>query len=104
MVHRVKIRHVGNSDVVTLPRALRRAGFTAGAEVLIEPLADGQMLLTPLSGSREALRKRILEIGRRVIADEADTLAYLEAYDRGEHQELDGAPCADEAAPLAVRA
>lgn len=89
MMHRVKIRHVGNSEVVTLPKALRGAGLTAGAELLLEPLADGQILLTPLSGGREALRKRIRQIGRRVIAEEADTLALLAAYDRGECPELD---------------
>lgn len=95
MVHRVKIRHVGNSNVITLPKALDRDGVTAGAELLMEPLADGQILLTPLSGRREALRRCIREIGQRVIAGEADTFAYLAPYVRGEFRAL--------AAPAPVR-
>lgn len=82
----VKVRRVGNSNVVTLPRSLEAAGFEVGASVVVEALPGGQVLLVPAANVRE----RIRGIGRRVIAEHREALELLDAYDRGEARLEDG--------------
>ncbi len=77
----VKIRRVGNSNVVTLPRELEEAGYTVGTSVAVEHLPTGELLLIPESRLREHIRA----IGRRNIEKHREALDMLEAYDRGEH-------------------
>ncbi len=47
-----KIRRVGNSNVVTLPRVFERAGFTPGTEVVLEELPTGELLIQPVARLR----------------------------------------------------
>ena len=75
----VKIRQVGNSNVITLPRELEEAGYTAGTSVVIERTSTGELLLVPES----RLREHIHAIGRKVIEENRETLDALAAYDRG---------------------
>jgi antitoxin component of MazEF toxin-antitoxin module len=75
----VKIRRVGNSNVVTLPREFERGGYAAGDSVVIEQLPTGELLLVPASRLREHIR----EIGRRNIEKHREALDMLEAHDRG---------------------
>lgn len=82
----VKIRRVGNSNVVTLPHALEAAGYTAGTSVVVEQTATGEVLLVP----EGRIRDRIQEIGRRVIAEHREALDLMEAHDRGEAVSVDG--------------
>lgn len=85
-MHIVKIRRVGNSNVVTLPHALETAGYTAGTSVVVEQTATGEVLLVP----ETRLRERMRAIGRRVIAENREALDLLDAYDRGEAVSVDG--------------
>jgi antitoxin component of MazEF toxin-antitoxin module len=76
----VKVRRVGNSNVVTLPKSVESAGFAAGASVVIEALPSGEVMLVPES----LLRERIRAIDRKVIAEDREALDLQEVYDRGE--------------------
>jgi len=76
----VKIRRVGNSNVISLPRSLERHGFTEGAAVTVVPLRSGQVLLVPA----EKLDDFIDELGQRVLDQNRDAIDKLAAYDRGE--------------------
>ena len=82
----VKIRRVGNSDVVTLPHQLEAAGSTPGTSVVIEEAPTGELILMP----EDWVRARVREIGRRVIEQDREALDLLAAYDRGEANSVDG--------------
>lgn len=49
-----KIRRVGNSNVVTLPRVFERAGYTPGTEVVVEELPSGALLIQPVTHARRS--------------------------------------------------
>jgi len=74
----VKVRRVGNTIVMTLPRGVERLGFTPGSQVLVEELPSGQLLVTPAEKFRTRLRKTV----REVVAEDREALSILEAYDR----------------------
>lgn len=75
----VKVRRVGNSNVVTLPKSVEAAGFAAGASVVVESLPSGEIMLVP----ERLLRERIRAIGRQVIAEDQEAFELLAAHDRG---------------------
>lgn len=85
-MHVVKIRRVGNSNVVTLPHQLEAAGYTPGSSVIIERAPTGELILM----AEDRIRARIREIGRRVIEENREALALLAAYDQGEAEVVDG--------------
>ncbi len=72
-----RVRRVGNSNVVSLPRELEGAGFGVGAEVVIEQLPTGEILLLPA----DRLRKIVREYGRRAVADNRAALRLLAEQD-----------------------
>jgi antitoxin component of MazEF toxin-antitoxin module len=74
----VKIRRVGNSSVVTLPRAVTGHGFDVGTYVLIEE-RDGEIVLR-----RATVTEAVRNIAREVVEEDQEALEYLAAYDRGE--------------------
>ncbi len=76
----MKIRRVGNSNVVSIPRELEEAGFGPGSSVIVERIATGEVLLIPES----RLRARIRSIGRKAIEENREALQMLEEYDRGD--------------------
>ncbi len=53
----VKVRRVGNSNVVSIPREFEASGYTPGASVLVEALADGELRILPTDRVRERLRQ-----------------------------------------------
>jgi antitoxin component of MazEF toxin-antitoxin module len=60
----VKVRRVGNSNVVSLPRELESLGFAAGAAVAVVPTRTGEIVLIPaerLDGYVDDLGARIVE-------------------------------------------
>lgn len=61
----VKVRRVGNSNVVSIPREFEASGYAPGPSVLVEELPNGELRLLPTEG----LRGRIKEIGQRVVAE-----------------------------------
>ena len=73
----VKVRRVGNSNVVSIPREFEASGFTPGASVLVEELPGGELRILPT----EKVRERIRDIGRRVVADHQEALQILADHD-----------------------
>lgn len=69
----VKVRRVGNSNVVSLPREFEEQGYLSGASVLVEELPEGglRLMLT------EQVRERIGGIGRRLIDEHQEALRSL---------------------------
>lgn len=73
----VKVRRVGNSNVVSIPREYEDNGYTPGTSVLVEELPGGELrlLLT------EKVREHIKEIGHRVVAEHPEALRILAEHD-----------------------
>lgn len=76
----VKVRRVGNSNVISLPKALEDLGFAPGTRVLLDPQPDGSVSLRPA----ETLREEIRRVGREMAAKHREALDLLAAHDRGE--------------------
>lgn len=74
----VKIRRVGNSNVVSIPPQHEDLGFKPEAQVLVTALPSGELRVLPVAN----VRKMILEYGRRVIAEDRRALRILEDHDR----------------------
>jgi len=75
----VKVRRVGNSNVVTLPRSFENRGYAAGTEVAIEQLDDGELRILPAARLRDMVRAA----GRRVVAEDHEALQILTDHDAG---------------------
>ncbi len=73
----VKVRRVGNSNVISLPRELEAQGFTPGSSVLVEELPGGELRIL----STERVRERIRAVGRRVVAEHEEALRILADHD-----------------------
>jgi antitoxin component of MazEF toxin-antitoxin module len=73
----VKIRRVGNSNVVSIPRELESHGYAPGTSVLVEELDGGELRILPT----EQLRERIRTIGERVVAEHPEALKILAEHD-----------------------
>ena len=75
-----KIRRVGNSNVVSVPRELEKLGFKDGEEVLFLPLRNGEVRLLSSSRLQEYADNLALDIATR----NKPALDLLAAYDRDE--------------------
>jgi antitoxin component of MazEF toxin-antitoxin module len=73
-----RVRKVGNSRVVSLPRELERLGFSVGAQVMIQELPNGEVRLVPA----DRLRAMVREYGRRVVEENRKALDILAEHDR----------------------
>ncbi len=73
----VKVRRVGNSNVISIPRELESHGYAPGTSVLVEELDGGELRIL----STEQLRKRIRTIGERMVADHPEALKILAEHD-----------------------
>lgn len=73
----VKVRRVGNSNVISIPRELEGRGFAPGSSVLVEELPGGELRILPT----EKVRERIRGIGRRVVDEHREALAILADHD-----------------------
>jgi len=73
----VKVRRVGNSNVVSIPRELEARGYVPGSSVLVEELDNGELRITPT----EQVRQRIREVGRRVVDEHTEALRILADHD-----------------------
>ncbi len=73
----VKVRRVGNSNVVSIPRELETRGYAPGASVLIEELEGGELRILPT----DSVSERIRAVGRRVVADHPEALRILAEHD-----------------------
>jgi antitoxin component of MazEF toxin-antitoxin module len=75
----VKVRRVGNSNVVTLPRAFEDRGFAPGTEVAVEQLEDGELRIVPAAKLLEMIRAA----GRHVVQEDREALQILVDHDAG---------------------
>lgn len=73
----VKVRRVGNSNVVSIPRELEAHGYAPGTSVLVEKVESGELRIIPT----EQVRDRIRGIGRRVADEHAEALRILAEHD-----------------------
>jgi antitoxin component of MazEF toxin-antitoxin module len=76
----VKVRRVGNSNVISIPRELETRGYAPGSSVLVEELSDGELRIM----STNTVRERIRDIGQRVVSEHGEALQIL-----AEHEDLD---------------
>jgi antitoxin component of MazEF toxin-antitoxin module len=81
----VKVRRVGNSNVVSIPREFEASGYTPGTSVLIEELADGELRILPA----ERLRARVRQIATRVVSEHPDAMEILARYDPDDENSSD---------------
>jgi antitoxin component of MazEF toxin-antitoxin module len=80
-----KVRKVGNSNVVSVPAAFVRAGYSDGRPVVVERLETGQLLISPVESHREHIK----QIARAAATRHRVSLDMLTAYDHGDE---DAAP------------
>lgn len=73
----VKVRRVGNSNVISIPREFEAQGYAPGSSVLVEELSGGELRIM----STEKVRERIRDIGERVVAEHGEALQILADYD-----------------------
>ena len=69
----VKVRRVGNSNVVSLPREFEAIGYVPGTSVLVEELADGELRILPT----DKVRERVRQIANRMVSERAEALQIL---------------------------
>jgi len=73
----VKVRRVGNSNVVSIPREFEAQGFVPGSSVLVEELPGGELRIT----RTDQVRERIRDVGRRIVGEHAEALQILADHD-----------------------
>lgn len=73
----VKVRRVGNSNVVSLPRELEASGYVPGTSVLVEELPDGELRIVPT----DKVRERVRQIATRQVSEHAKGLEILANHD-----------------------
>ncbi|HWX45086.1 MAG TPA: hypothetical protein VNY52_07160 [Solirubrobacteraceae bacterium] len=73
----VKVRRVGNSNVISIPREFEARGYAPGSSVLVEELPGGELRIM----STEKVRERIREVGERVVAERGEALQILADHD-----------------------
>ena len=77
----VKVRRVGNSNVISLPREFEEHGFTPGTTVIVEALPTGELRIAPATVVRRLTPERA-----RQIADKHQVLLDRLAEHDGEQQ------------------
>jgi antitoxin component of MazEF toxin-antitoxin module len=75
----VKIRRVGNSNVISIPREFEAIGFTKDVSVVVTALPSGELRVFPADQVRHTIR----EVGRKVISKDRHSLQILEGHDKG---------------------
>jgi antitoxin component of MazEF toxin-antitoxin module len=78
----VKVRRVGNSNVVSLPKGMDKLGFAEGTSVFLIPTRTGEIVMVPA----DRLDAYIDALGQRVVEENREALEILAAHDRDEAQ------------------
>jgi antitoxin component of MazEF toxin-antitoxin module len=73
----LKVRRVGNSNVVSIPREYEAKGYTPGSSVLLDELSGGELRLLPT----ERVREQIWRVGRGVVDEHREALQILAEHD-----------------------
>lgn len=69
----VKVRRVGNSNVVSIPREFEASGYTPGSSVLVEELEDGELRIVPT----DRVRERVRRVARKVVTEHPEAMDIL---------------------------
>ncbi len=73
----VKVRRVGNSNVISIPREFEELSYAPGSSVLVEELPGGELRVMPT----EKVRERIGDIGERLVVEHGEALEILANHD-----------------------
>ncbi|MGH2873934.1 MAG: AbrB/MazE/SpoVT family DNA-binding domain-containing protein [Solirubrobacteraceae bacterium] len=73
----VKVRRVGNSNVVSIPREFEASGYVPGSSVLVEDLGDGDLRILPT----DRVRERVRQIATRVVSEHPEAMEILANHD-----------------------
>jgi len=73
----VKIRRVGNSNVISIPREFEAQGYAPGSSVLVEEMPDGELRIM----STEKVSERIRQVGARLVVQHGEALKILANHD-----------------------
>ena len=73
----VKVRRVGNSNVISLPREFEALGFTPGTTVLIDTLPTGELRVAPAVTVRRITPER----AKRLVEENREALDLLAEHD-----------------------
>ncbi len=69
----VKVRRVGNSNVVSIPREFEASGYTPGSFVLVEDLGGGELRILPTDKVREGVR----QVADRIVEEHSAAMGIL---------------------------
>lgn len=70
----IKVRRVGNSNVISIPREFEARGYAPGSSVLVEELPGGDLRIMPTEKVRERIRR---DIGGRLVSEHGEALEIL---------------------------
>lgn len=73
----VKVRRVGNSNVVSIPREFEASGYTSGVSVLVEELDNGELRIVLAERVRESVR----HIAERLVDEHHEAIERLAEHD-----------------------
>jgi antitoxin component of MazEF toxin-antitoxin module len=73
----VKVRRVGNSNVVSIPREFEASGYTPGSSVMVEELSDGELRILPT----DRVRERVRQVADRLVSDHPEAMDILANHD-----------------------
>jgi antitoxin component of MazEF toxin-antitoxin module len=76
----VKVRRVGNSNVVSIPREFEASGYTPGSSVLVEDVGDGELRILPA----DRVRERVRRIADRAVSERPEAMEILANHDSDE--------------------
>ena len=76
----VKVRRVGNSNVVSIPREFEASGYTPGSSVLVEDVGGGELRILPT----DRVRERVRQIADRVVSEHPEAMEILANHDPDE--------------------
>jgi antitoxin component of MazEF toxin-antitoxin module len=75
---RMRIRRIGNSNMVALPSELEEAGYRPGVEVLVQATPEGELRIVRADLVHESTR----DLARRLAERHRRTLERLADHDR----------------------
>jgi antitoxin component of MazEF toxin-antitoxin module len=73
----VKVRRVGNSNVVSIPREFEASGYTPGSSVLVEDVGGGELRILPT----DRVRERVRGVAERIVGEHSEAMDILANHD-----------------------
>jgi antitoxin component of MazEF toxin-antitoxin module len=73
----VKVRRVGNSNVISIPREFEAAGYVPGSSVLVEDLGDGELRILPT----DRVSERVRQMATRIVSEHPEAIEILASHD-----------------------